>query len=70
VLGMNWAIPWAPAGERANGLLFDSLFAPIPVGVEWRRDPPEVDEIGPAAAATAGGHDPRARSRECPHRTG
>ena len=25
--GMNWAIPWAPAGETANGLKFDSAIS-------------------------------------------
>jgi hypothetical protein len=24
---MNWAIPWAPAGETANGLKFDSAIS-------------------------------------------
>src|SRR3954470_16936434 len=32
VPGMNCAIPWAPAGDTANGLQLASLLAPIPVG--------------------------------------
>jgi hypothetical protein len=27
VPGMNWAMPCAPAGERANGLKFDSAYS-------------------------------------------